>query len=143
MRRGRYETTGPSFKVLNCHCASCLKHYGAPRATLAGFKADQVRFTGEERNIYASSPGVERAFCGTCGTPLTWECDDPERGAVFEFHISTFDTPEALKPTLHSFDAERIARFDVADDLPRYEGLSEISPIVRHGPVIEAAGEFR
>ena len=130
----RFETTGPSFKVLNCHCNSCRKHNGAPVATLAGFRAPQVTFSGEERKVYTSSPGVGRTFCGTCGTPLTWEGDDPDRGPIFEFHISTFDRPEALRPTLHSFDAERIAWFDVADDLPRYAGLSEKSPIVRHGP---------
>ena len=134
----RYETTGPSFKVLNCHCTSCRKHNGAPMATLAGFKAEQVEFTGEERKIYTSSPGVGRAFCGTCGTPLTWEGVDPDRGAVFELHISTFDTPEALKPILHSFDSERISWFEVADNLPRYEGLSEKSPLLRHGPAIGA-----
>ena len=137
----RYETAGRSFKVLNCHCTSCRKHNGAPMATLAGFKAEQVTFSGEARKVYASSPGVGRAFCGTCGTPLTWEGDDSDRGPVFEFHISTFDTPEALKPSLHSFYAERIAWFDVADDLPRYEGLSEQSPIVRHGPAATGSGK--
>ena len=130
----RFETKGPSFKVLNCHCTSCRKHNGAPMATLAGYTSDQVSFSGAERRLFASSPGVRRAFCGTCGTPLTWEGEDPDRGPVLEFHISTFDKPDALKPTLHSFDAERIPWFDVADDLPRYEGLSEKSRIVRHGP---------
>lgn len=132
----RFETNGPSLKVLHCHCRSCRKHNGAPVVTLAGFTADKVIFSGDERKIYQSSPRVGRAFCGKCGTPLTWEGDDPDRGPVFEIHISTFDTPEALKPTLHSFDAERIGWFDVADDLPRYVGLSEKSPIARLGPAV-------
>ncbi len=74
----RYETTGESFKVIHCHCQSCRKHNSAPVVTLAGFKADQVRFSGDERKIYESSPGVGRAFCGKCGTPLTWEGDGGE-----------------------------------------------------------------
>ncbi len=131
----RYETTGESFKVIHCHCRSCRKHNGAPVVTLAGFKADQVTFSGDERNIYASSPGVGRAFCGKCGTPLTWEGDGGDRGPIVEFHISTFDTPDVLVPTAHSFDPERIPWFDIADNLPRYEGFSGNSSLLRHGPV--------
>ncbi len=130
----RYETTGESFKVLHCHCQSCRKHTGAPVVTLAGFKAEQVRFSSDERKIYESSPGVGRAFCGKCGTPLTWEGNGGDLGPIFEFHISTFDNPEVLLPTLHSFDSERIPWFDIADNLPRYEGLSERSKLLRHGP---------
>ena len=130
-----------SFKVLHCHCSSCRKHTGAPVVTLAGFKVDQVRFSGDQRNLYESSPGVGRAFCGKCGTPLTWEGDGGDLGPIIEIHISTFDDPDALQPTLHSFESERIAWFDVADDLPRYEGFSEKSRMVRHGSAItDSAG---
>lgn len=132
----RYKTRGESFKILNCHCTSCRKHTGAPMVTLAGFKADQVEFTGQPRKVYESSPGVGRAFCGSCGTPLTWEGDGGDLEPVFEIHISTFDEPDDMRPILHSFDAERISWFDVADNLPRYEGMSIVSPILRHGPAI-------
>ena len=130
----RYETTGDSFGVAHCHCHSCRKHNGAAVVTLAGYNANQVAFSGDERKIYESSPGVGRAFCGKCGTPLTWEGDGGE-GLIFEFHISTFDNPDALVPTGHSFDGERIAWFDIADNLPRYEGFSGDSALLRHGPV--------
>ena len=105
--------------------------------TLAGFKADQVAFSGEARKIYESSPGVGRAFCGSCGTSLTWEGDGGDLGPVVELHISTFDDPNALRPILHSFDTERIPWFDVADDLPRYAGMSMNSPVLRHGPATD------
>ena len=132
----RYETTGEALDVIHCHCASCRKHNGAPVVTLAGFADANVTFSGDDRKLYESSPGVGRAFCGKCGTPLTWEgnADDAEIGYLFEFHISTFDTPDVLVPTMHSFYPERIAWFDIADDLPRYEEFSGASPILRHGP---------
>ena len=130
----RFETTGGSFKILHCHCQSCRKHNGAPVVTLAGFKAGQVKFSGDERKIYESSPGVGRAFCGTCGTPLTWEGDGGDLGSIIELHISTFDNPDVLTPTVHSFFSERIPWMEVADNLPRYEGLSEKSQLLRHGP---------
>ena len=131
----RYETTGESFGVIHCHCQSCRKHNGAPVVTLAGFKADQVKFSGDERKIYESSPGVGRAFCGNCGTPLTWEGDGGDLGPIVELHISTFDNPDALVPSAHAFYSERITWMDIADNLPRYEGFSEVSPLQRHGPV--------
>jgi hypothetical protein len=131
----RYETTGPSFGVGHCHCRSCRKHNGAAVVTLAGFKVDQVTFSGDQRGIYQSSPGVGRAFCGKCGTPLTWEGDGGELGPILEFHISTFDNPEALVPTSHAFAPERISWFDVADNLPRFEGFPDEGPVLRHGPV--------
>ena len=69
----RYETTGESIGVYHCHCQSCRKHTGAPVGTLAVLKADQVKFSGDERKIYESAPNVGRAFCAKCGTSLTWE----------------------------------------------------------------------
>lgn len=131
----RYEVAGEAFLINHCHCQSCRKHNGAAVVTLAGFTADQVSFSGEERKIHESSPGVGRAFCGTCGTPLTWEGDGGALGPIVEFHISTFDNPNDMVPTAHSFEAERISWFDVADGLPRYEGFVDDEPPLRHGPV--------
>ena len=132
----RYEATGDTFGVNHCHCHSCRSHTGAAVVTLAGFMASQVRFSGDERNIYESSPGVGRAFCGACGTPLTWEGDSSTRGGpIFEIHISTFDDPDVLVPNGHSFDSERISWFDVADNLPRFAELNGDGLALRHGPV--------
>jgi hypothetical protein len=131
----RYQVAGDSFDISHCHCLSCRKHNGGPVVTLAGFRADQVSWSGAERKIYESSPGVGRAFCIECGTPLTWEGDGGEGlGPIFEFHISTFDHPELMVPTAHTFARERIAWFDIADELPRYEGFSEDSSILHYGP---------
>ena len=135
----RYEAIGDPLVVGHCHCHSCPRHTGAPVVTFVMFEADQVRFTGRERSIYNSSPGVGRAFCGQCGTPLTWEArsrawDRP----IIEFHISTLDDPDAFVPDRHWFHEERIAWFDVADGLPRYRGvgMKDEEPY-RHGPATE------
>ena len=131
----RYEASGEPFLVSHCHCLSCRKHNGGPVVTLAGYKKEQVNFKGEERRIYESSLGVGRAFCGSCGTPLTWEGDGGEElGLILELHLSTLDNPEALVPTGHAFYPERISWFDTADTLPRYEGFVDDSTLLSHGP---------
>ncbi len=134
----RYEAVGEPFWVGHCHCNSCRRHTGAPVVTFVGFKEDQVTFTKGDRQIYNSSPGVGRAFCGHCGTPLTWEGVWGDHGSIVEVHISTLDDPGAFVPQSHVYHEERIAWFDVADALPRYvtsdlkETPSGNGP-VRHG----------
>jgi hypothetical protein len=130
----RYSVTGKPFAVNYCHCVSCRKHAGAVVVALAGYASSQVTFSGMERRIYASSPGVGRAFCSACGTPLTWEGDGGELGEILEIHIGTFDDPGALVPASHAFESQRIRWFDVADTLPRFEGFSEGSRLLHYGP---------
>ena len=39
-----------------------------------------------------------------------------------------------MVPTSHAFEPERLSWFEIADDLPRYEGFSEMSPLLKTGP---------
>jgi hypothetical protein len=120
----RYEAIGEPLGVGHCHCHSCRRHTGAPVVTFVAFRADQVHFTGNERSIYNSSLGVERAFCNQCGTSLTWEgFARTWDSSIIEFHISTLDDPDSFVPDRHWFHVEHIAWFDVADGLPRYRGV--------------------
>ena len=118
----------------HCHCGSCRRHTGAPMVTFVAFNKEQVRFTRGQRKFYESSPGIKRAFCGNCGTPMTWEAPSPWVPGTYtiEFHISTFDNPEVFSPERHVFHDERITWFDAADELPRYRGHEE-EPYL-HGP---------
>jgi len=133
----RYEARGEPLEIGHCHCPSCHQHTGAPIVTYVVFDADKVRFYGHERSIYKSSPGVRRAFCGQCGTALTWE-GIFEENAIVEFHIGTLDEPENFVPDRHWHHVKRIGWFDVADDLPRYRGVGMKDEEPYHyGPAIE------
>jgi len=132
----RWEASGEPFAVNYCHCESCRKHNGSAVAVLAGYLQGQLDFSGAERGRYESSPEIFRGFCSNCGTPLTWEGDGGEAlGQIIELHVNTFDEPEKMVPTSHAFEPERLPWFDVADELPRYEGFAELSPLLHHGPV--------
>lgn len=129
----RFEAVGRPIIVLNCHCESCRRHSGAPMVTLVSYKAEQLRFTAGARQRYSSSPGVERAFCGDCGTTLTWE-SAKDGQALIEVHVGCFDAPDGCRPDAHVFHGERLAWFDTADHLPRYrEGRFGAEPY-RHRP---------
>jgi hypothetical protein len=135
----RYQVAGTPFGIGYCHCASCRRHTGAPVVMLAGYRKDQVTFAGAVRQVYESSPGVGRAFCGGCGTPLTWEGMGGTLGAIFEIHIGTFDDPAALVPQFHQHDGERLPWLDVADRLPRYHaGEGEGEPCFRDAGIERA-----
>ncbi len=82
-----------------------------------------------------SSPGVGRAFCGDCGTTLTWEGVWGDFGHVVEVHISTLDDAGAFVPQNHVHHEERIAWFDVADALPRYATANLEGAPSGRGPV--------
>ena len=110
------------------------KHTGAPAACLAVYSHEQVTFDGVARKVYAPSPGVGRAFCPDCGTSMTWETDLRGYGPVCAIHISTFDDPALLPPSCHSFYAEKIDWFDIADQLPRFAGFVVDGDIVSVGP---------
>ncbi|WP_193371150.1 GFA family protein [Pelagibius marinus] len=131
----RYEAQGRPLGVAYCHCRSCRKQTGAPVVTFVAFEADKVRFLNRERKIHHSSPGVKRAFCDHCGTPLSWEGPARTFGAtIIEFYISTLDDPDGFVPDRHWFHGERLPWFDVADDLPRFHGLEVGEKPVQHGP---------
>lgn len=136
----RYQVTGSPDRVLHCHCHSCRRHTGAAAATLAVFAPDQVRFSGTERKLFNSAPGVGRAFCPDCGSSLSWETtlgDEP----ICALHISTFDDPERLPANGHSFYGERISWFDIADDLPRHEGFVKETEPVCLGPMGKSSSD--
>jgi len=124
----RFETKGAPVNSNFCHCHSCRKHTSAPVVALVGFTADQVTFTKGQRKFYQSSPGVNRAFCGDCGTPLTWEGEGSSGDMLVEILTGAMDNPDDFPPENHYLHAERVSWFDTADHLPRYRAFDEEGP---------------
>ncbi|HYD46520.1 MAG TPA: GFA family protein [Phenylobacterium sp.] len=112
----RFEVEGPAKWTGYCHCHSCRKHTGAPVSAFAGFEREAVRWLEGEPRKYASSPGVLRGFCGTCGSVMTYEGD--RWPTEVHFHIGAFDDPEAFPPAGHSNAEERLSWLHITDPAP-------------------------
>lgn len=102
-----------------CHCADCRRAAGAPMVGWIAFKDDRVTVTGKPV-AHASSPGVTREFCGTCGTGLFYRNPDLLPGIV-DIQSCTLDHPEAFPPGAHIQAAERLAWMEGVDGLPKFE----------------------
>lgn len=134
----RFELKGKPLWVAHCHCESCRRNTGSAVATFVGYNKEQLAYTRGQRKFYASSPGVQRGFCGDCGTPMTYEADRcPDE---VHLYVSTLDNPGAYRPQAHVFFAERIPWMDLEDDLPRYEGLVPGAEPVSWGPLHGRSG---
>ena len=71
----RFEIDAPTLFCAHCHCSMCRRAHGAGYVTWIGVPYERFRMlAGEERLVrYRSSEHATRSFCGTCGTPLTYE----------------------------------------------------------------------
>jgi hypothetical protein len=100
----RYRIDGPIVESGLCHCRSCRLASGAtPVAWLTVATKDLVLTAGATVG-HASSPGVTRRHCGTCGTPLTYECD----AGLVDVTVGTLDRPAAVAPASESWLSHRV-----------------------------------
>ena len=103
----RFRAEGAPKWVVWCHCHSCRKHSGAPASAFAAFDQARVEVTTGEITKFASSPGMLRGFCSTCGSTLTCQ-GGPSPPDEIHVHIGAFDRAEALAPTAEFFKEERL-----------------------------------
>lgn len=124
----RFRVRGRPGLVEYCHCGRCRKGSGAPVMAWAGVLRRDFEWTRGTPRIFASSEGVERGFCGRCGTTLSHaSAAFPEEMYV---SVAALDDAPSLPPEVHIWRCERLPWFDTADSLPRYlrfkaDGLQE------------------
>ena len=101
----------------HCHCTSCRRATASAFTSFFGMAEDHWHWTGSTPATYRSSPGVQREFCPTCGTQMTY------RSTAFpgecHFYAATLDDPAAFTPTVHVHSAERLPWVHLSDGLPQ------------------------
>jgi hypothetical protein len=116
----RYEVKGRPYHRTLCHCADCRRAAGAPAVAWFSVHMDALAYVRGAPALRRSSPPVERAFCGHCGTQLTYRSDNFP--GEIDVTACSLDDPEAAPPEDHTFAARRLHWLDTDDGLPRYPG---------------------
>lgn len=112
----RFEAAAEPVHISFCHCSDCRRASGAPVSAFVGFGNDAVTLTGETLKAFENGP-VTRRFCGTCGSPITYE-DSRVEGVVY-FMLGAMDAPAHYKPTVHAYVREQLPFVHMPDGLPR------------------------
>lgn len=112
----------PTWNAL-CHCDSCRRAAGAPVVACIGALRHAFRWTGVAPAAYASSPGVRRLFCRTCGSSMAFEGDDfPDEIFLYAGSLENIDD---YAPTTHTHYGERTPWLRIEDDLPKRIGTQK------------------
>lgn len=114
----RYLLKGSPESSTHCHCRSCQRALGAGFATWCAAKSENFRVTKGTIKICETSPGVERGFCGNCGTSLIYAAN-ANREKVW-FLAPTLDDPSIAVPTSHVYVSHRQPWVKFNDGLPAF-----------------------
>lgn len=118
----RYRITGAIPPSVHCHCVSCRRASGGLFVTWATVSADGFVYLAGEPARFASSPGVERTFCPTCGASLTYVV--ATRADEVDVTVATLDRPEDVPADRHVWIADAVPGLRVDEALPRHAGFT-------------------
>lgn len=98
----------------HCHCESCRRACSAPFTTFFGVRDSAWRWAGQAPSVYQSSPGTDRFFCATCGSPMAYR----STSAPGEIHgyAASLERPELAEPTGHEHRDEQLPWIHLADE---------------------------
>jgi hypothetical protein len=119
----RYEVEATPSQETLCHCSICRRAAAAP--CTAWFTVSRAAFRmvcGSPTRFDSSAKGT-RAFCGRCGTQLTFEhADFPD-----EIDVTTcsLDQPECVSPKDHTYVSSKVPWVKLNDALPAYRQAQE------------------
>lgn len=108
-----------------CHCESCRRASGAHAVGWFTVKPGDLAYAAALPREFESSPGVYRAFCGECGSPLTYRSS--RRPGEIDVTICSLDRPGDVTPADHLWMQDAPAWDRPADGLPQRPGGREPS----------------
>jgi hypothetical protein len=101
-----------------CHCKICQKTAGAPVMAWMSVPLEAFRYVAGAPHVYRSGPASQREFCDACGTQLLYRGD---HSRTVDINTVTLDDPSLAPPKYHIWRMSRIAWFETADAMPRYD----------------------
>jgi hypothetical protein len=116
----RYTIHGELTYSGHCHCRSCQRAIGASFVTWVGAKHKDFEVTEGQITFCATSPGVQRGFCGRCGSSLTFGGDDWDELGIT---AASLDDPSIAKPTSNVYLDHRQPWVLIDESLNKYDQL--------------------
>ena len=104
-----------------CHCNDCRRATGAPAVAWAMYPQTALKITHGTPRKHVSSMGIERSFCGNCGTALFYLSD--QLPGLVDITICSFDKPESCPPSVHIWNRYRLTWFQDINKLPAFNEL--------------------
>jgi len=101
-----------------CHCRSCRKSSGAAFVPWGTVDLESFHLTLEKLSIAKTSEGVERGFCGLCGSTITyWNIGRP---AEIDITLVSLDDETLARPRTHIWTEDKLPWVTISDGLPQY-----------------------
>lgn len=116
----RYSVAGEPRHSSVCHCESCRRTTGGLSTAWLGYPSEALTVEQGEPRSYNSSGGVQRRFCGDCGTSLFY-ANEPAMPGIGDVLTVTLDDPKAFAPALHVQMADALPWEATLDDLPNFD----------------------
>ena len=116
----RFEIDGELAPIQLCHCSQCRRASGSAFASNIPVDAANVRLLAGEAELrsFESSPGKERVFCGTCGSPIISRlANDPAKVRV---RAGLLSAPVSARPAFHFHTASKADWWPIEDGLRQY-----------------------
>jgi hypothetical protein len=118
----RYRVDGAIESVAHCHCNSCRRSSGAAFVTWFTVGRERFAWTGGKPSQFASSPGVTREFCGTCGTELTYA--NVKAARTIDITIGSLDCAAGHPADRHIWTADKLDWLRLDEQLLTHAGWS-------------------
>lgn len=116
----RYRVEGAPVASGVCHCRSCRRASSAPSLPYATFAVERFVLIRGAPVGFGSSAGVERRFCGRCGSPISYRSE--AQPGLIDVMSGSLDDPDAVPPAMRIWTCERLAWDRVGEALPAYAG---------------------
>jgi hypothetical protein len=110
-----FEVVAPLNNAVACHCSQCRKTSGHYNCTIIvpSTQMEVLRF--DTLKWFHSMEGVNKGFCGACGSSLFWQLDGRDGWSV---SAGAFDEPTGVKTNYHCFTSEKGDYYEISDGRP-------------------------
>ena len=118
--RVRYELSGSLGEVRYCHCSRCRRATGSAFSANARIASVSFRMVSGRDGIreYEERPGIFRAFCSVCGSPVYARLDRDPTG--IRVRLGGLSGEVDARITAHVWVSSKSSWYQIADSLPCY-----------------------